>query len=195
MPIDPYVYPGTDVLRNRYGLRDPREVALREAATTALRLAELALRPVPGSYDLPHLRAVHRRLFGDIYEWAGELRTVALAKPGAVFALPEHIETYLTGVFAELQRQQQLRGLNRDQLCARLAHYLAEINAAHPFREGNGRAQRAFIGQLAAERGYRLAWERLDPDRNLRASQASLAGDERPLRELIDDLLDDPDKT
>jgi fido (protein-threonine AMPylation protein) len=194
MPFDPYVYPRTDVLRNRYGLRDPSELTLREAATAALRLAELVVRPVSGRYDLPHLQAIHRRLFGDIYEWAGELRTVALAKPGAMFALPEHIEAYLTGMFAELHREQQLRGLDRNQLPARLAHYLAEINAAHPFREGNGRAQRAFIGQLAAERGYRIAWDRLDPNRNLHASGASLAGNERPLRELIDDLLDDLDQ-
>jgi fido (protein-threonine AMPylation protein) len=78
--LDPYVYPGTSTLRNRYGVRDPTELARRETAASIVRLAELAARPIPGAYDLAHLQAFHRRIFGDVYDWAGEIRTVAIAK-------------------------------------------------------------------------------------------------------------------
>jgi cell filamentation protein len=67
---------------------------------------------------------------------------------------------------------------------------LAEVHAVHPFREGNGRTQRAFVGQLAGEAGYRVAWERLDPRRNVEASRASLRGDNAALLEIITELTE-----
>ena len=64
------------------------------------------------------------------------------------------------------------------------------MNAAHPFREGNGRAQRAFLGQLARDAGYTLAWRRLERDRNIKAARASHRGENAPLHELLDELLE-----
>jgi cell filamentation protein len=153
MAEDPYVYPGTNVLRNRFGLRDARELERRERDASYARLLQLAAEPLPGRYDLAHLQAFHRHIFGDVWPWAGELRSVAIAKENTMFALPEHIAPYLSNVLAGLPREDFLRGLPRRQLAARLAHYMAEINAVHPFREGNGRTQRAFVGQLAAQAG------------------------------------------
>jgi cell filamentation protein len=71
----------------------------------------------------------------------------------------------------------------------RLSHYLADVNALHPFREGNGRAQRAFFAQLAAESGYRLDWELVDPQRNTDAFIAAMHGEEGPLRELLSAIM------
>lgn len=69
------------------------------------------------------------------------------------------------------------------------------MNAAHPFREGNGRTQRAFFGQLARDAGHRVAWERLDPVRNVEASIASHNGDDEPLRKLLDELVENLEQT
>jgi cell filamentation protein len=190
MAVDPYVYPGTNVLRNRFGIRDASELARREAQASAYRTVQLGARPLPGRYDLPHLQAFHRHLFGDLYPWAGEIRTVVIAK-GDLFALPEHIVPYLTDLFTQLAAEKHLRGVGRKELVARLTHYLAEINAVHPFREGNGRMQRAFLGQLATERGYWLAWERGDRERNIAASIAAMRGDNGPLHAMLDSLVDD----
>jgi hypothetical protein len=74
-----------------------------------------------------------------VWPWAGELRTVAIAKDDTMFALPARIATYLSDVLARLPREGDLRGLPADRLADRLTYYLAEINAVHPFREGNGR--------------------------------------------------------
>jgi cell filamentation protein len=73
----------------------------------------------------------------------------------------------------------------------RLAYYLGEVNALHPFREGNGRAQRAFFGQLARDAGFTLAWQRLDPVRNVEASAATMRGDPEPIRKMLDALVRD----
>lgn len=80
MAADPYVYPGTDVLRNLLDLRDAAALAEREAALSAIRVAQLERRFIPGDFDLAHLQATHRHIFGDIYPWAGELRTVRITK-------------------------------------------------------------------------------------------------------------------
>jgi cell filamentation protein len=190
LPADPYVYAGTSCLRNRAGIRDPRELAQLEAEQTSILIAQLERTRLPGRYDLEHLRAFHRRIFGDIYEWAGELRSVAIAKDDSVFALPEHIEAYLAGMFDTLAGEDHLRGLARHPFLDRITHYYAELNAAHPFREGNGRAQRAFLGQLARDAGYTFAWARLERERNIEAARASHRGDNAPLLELLDELLE-----
>jgi cell filamentation protein len=190
MASDPYVYPGTDVLRNRLGLRDAAELAERDAAISAIRLAQLERRFIPGVYDLTHLQATHHHIFGDIYPWAGELRTVTISKEGDMFALPDHIGPYLTGVLADLAHEDHLCDLDRKSFVARLTHYYAEINAVHPFREGNGRTQRAFLGQIAKAAGHPVAWIRLDPERNVHAARGSHRGNNAPLRELLNDLVD-----
>lgn len=121
MNADPYVYPGTTVLRNTLGIRDPEALRRVEADLTFLRLVRLSADPLPGDYDLAHLQAFHRFLFEGLYEWAGELRS----------------------------------------------------------------AQRAFFGQLAADAGHRLDWQRIDPKQNTQASITAMRGDEQPLRELL----------
>jgi cell filamentation protein len=183
---DPYVYPGTSVLRNALGIRDAEQLHRVEANLTRLRIARLGADPLPGDYDLAHLQAIHRALFDGLYEWAGELRTVPLAKD-QLFCLPEHIESYAGEIFARLGGDRHLVGLDREAFVARLAHYFGEVNALHPFREGNGRAQRVFFGQLAAHAGYQLDWQHIDPERNINASKAAMRGDEQPLRDLLAD--------
>lgn len=187
MSDDPYVYPGTDVLRNMRGIRDGYELEKFETRLTYLRGLQIASDPLVGKYDLSHLRGFHRYLFAGLYEWAGELRTVVLAKTD-LFCLPEHIESYGAEIFGELAEEDRLRGLDREPFIGRLAHYLGDVNALHPFRDGNGRAQRAFFAQLAADAGYRLDWQLVDPQDNINASVAAMQGDEAPMRNLLGEI-------
>jgi cell filamentation protein len=189
---DPYVYPGTAVLRNLAGLEDALALADREAQTSTLRLAQLAALRLEGNYDLVHLQAFHRFIFQDLYSWAGGLRSVPLAKPDSMFALPEHVERYASELFRRLAAERYLRGLARDEFAERVTHYYAEINAVHPFREGNGRTQRAFLRQLALDADHTLSWEHLDAATLVYASQRSFVGDNAPMRELIETVLDLP---
>jgi cell filamentation protein len=186
--VDPYVDPSNGVLRNRLGITNPLRLMAAEADLSFAALADLGTRTLDGAYDLAHLQAFHREIFGDIYPWAGEIRTVGLART-EVFCLPHHIESYAAEVFADLAKERRLHGYGRPTFVERLTHYLAEINAIHPFRDGNGRAQRAFIRQLARQAGWPIDWSALDRERNDNACRASLRGDLAPLRTLLDELV------
>src|ERR1700722_7069520 len=181
MPDDPYADPATGVLRNKLGLRSSAELEAAEREITHAALIFLRESPVPASYDLLHLCAIHRRIFGDIYDWAGQLRTVAIAK-GSRFCLPQYIEPSAAEIF------RALHGVPRDVFTERLTYYLGEVNAVHPFREGNGRAQRAFFEQLASDAGFTLDWQHLGADRNIAASAAIMHGDPAPMRKMLDEL-------
>lgn len=173
---DPYVDPATGVLRNRLGITDAGELGRVEAEVVAA--AELVLyreRPVTGRYDLAHLQAIHRHLFGEVYEWAGELRTVDIAKGGTYFARVQHIEAEAHRVFNTLAAQEYLRGLDRQAFAAGAGRLLGDLNALHPFRDGNGRAQRGFLQLLARDAGWQLAWARVDPAENARRSATAMA--------------------
>jgi len=191
MPEDPYADPLTGVLRNRLGLSAAGELETAEREITHAALIFLKESPVAASYDLRHLCAIHRRIFGDIYDWAGQLRTVAIAK-GTWFCLPQYIESAAADTFRALHGEGLLRGLPRDAFTERLTYYLGEVNAVHPFREGNGRAQRAFFEQLASDAGFILDWQHLDADRNIAASAAIMHGDPVPMRKMLDELIQEP---
>ena len=133
---DSYCYPGTTVLKNRAGLHTQADLDFFEEEATAQRFAE----PLPsGKLDLRHLRAIHRHLFQDVYTWAGALRTVRISKGGNSFCYPENLDHEIRRLFADLARQKNLSGLDAASFADKAAHFLAELNAIHPFREGNGR--------------------------------------------------------
>jgi cell filamentation protein len=187
VPADPYTDPATGVLRNNFGLTTAAELAAAEREITHAALILLRQSPVRPSYDLPHLCEIHRRIFGDIYDWAGQVRTVSIAK-GIAFCLPQYIEPAASEVFGRLRKENFLQGLAREEFLDRLTSCLGEVNAVHPFREGNGRAQRAFFEQLASDAGYALNWQRLDADRNIAVSAAIMRGDPAPMRTMLDEL-------
>jgi cell filamentation protein len=186
---DPYLDPSTGLLRNTLGLVDSAALEQAEREITHFALARLSEQSLPGGYDLLHLQTFHRMIFQDLYPWAGELRTVAISK-GDMFCLPQHLESFSAEVFGALAKENRLRGLDRETFVSRLAFHFGEVNAIHPFREGNGRAQRAFFGQLARDAGYPLAWRRLDAARNISASIAIMRGDPEPMRLLLAGLIE-----
>lgn len=111
---------------------------------------------------------------------------------GSVFCLPQHLESYGADIFGRLAAADWLRGLAREEFITRLAEFLADINALHPFREGNGRTQRAFFSQLAHDAGHHIDWVRMEPARNVTASAAAHRGDLAPMRAMLGQLVDRP---
>ena len=186
---DEYTDLATGVLKNRLGITDEATLETTEAQFVAQRSHELVQDPIPGAFDLPHLQAIHRHLFGDLYEWAGQLRTVDVIKDTSRFAHHAYLERAAETIFRELAQENHLRGLEPAEFSRRAAHYLAEMNALHPFREGNGRAQRDFLSQLARENDYAIAWEQITQADMLDASRRSFSGDLAPLTMLIHDNL------
>jgi len=173
------------VLRNRYGITEEQALEKAEASAVAIRSLALVRKPLKGAFDLAHLQAIHRYLFQDVYDWAGQLRTVDMTKGATRFAHFGHIAGAAADVFTKLAKEQCLRGLNADEFSHRAAFYLGELNALHPFREGNGRTQRAFLLHVAFACGYYVAWEKMDREALLAASIASFNGKLEPLAALI----------
>ena len=183
--VDPYKFPDLDVLRNKPGIRDARLLQAYEYRASTERMLELAEEPIAGRFDLDHLKAIHKYAFQDVYDWAGELRSVSISKGGSLFALPEYIESYGKLVFGALADDEHLRGKALGVFVDRLAHYHGEINALHPFREGNGRSTRVFLDQLAKQAGYVLDFTRVVADQWNAAARESFAGNGEPMVKLF----------
>lgn len=109
-----------------------------------------------------------------------------------MFCLPQHLHSYGAEVFGKLAAADWLRGLPRARFVAQLAAFLGDANAPHPFRDGNGRAQRAFVSQLSHDAGHHIDWVYMNPDENIVASAASLHRDLAPLQAMLDELVDRP---
>jgi cell filamentation protein len=192
---DPYLDPRSGVFRNRLGLTDRAALAAVEVELTSARMNQLKRRRLPGRYDLEHLRAFHWTIFQDVYPWAGQLRTVLIVKAGASFCLPHQITSTAEEVFGRLAAADHLRGHDREAFLDGLTVLLAEVNALHPFREGNGRTQRAFLSQLARDAGFRLGWETVDRDANIAAARAAADGDLAPMRALLAPVVQPAQRT
>ena len=186
---DVYCIPGTAVLKNKAGITDQEQLDEFEGDFTAIRLLELTQNPVEGSFDLAHLCKIHQYLFQDVYEWAGEVRTVDIIRGDSRFCNVRHIQSYSNTVFSALAAEKYLVSLEPKVFAHRLAHYLSEINAIHPFREGNGRVQRLFISQLAEHANYSLDYSALGQAEVYPVMQESFLGNEQPLSELIFQII------
>lgn len=171
---DPYLIPGLPILRNRLGITTEAELELIERTIVSQRASE----GVPaGVFDLAHLCAIHRRLFQDIYDWAGEIRTVEISKDGHQFQFRRFIETGMADVHRRLVAADFLSGLGLARFAERAGEIIGDINYVHPFREGNGRAQLQYLRLLAHRAGHPIDLIRLDADAWMSASRAAHRGD------------------
>jgi cell filamentation protein len=174
---DHYTDAATGVLKNRLGITTEDELKKAEASFASARSYELFQTPLKGKFDLEHLKSIHSYLFKDLYEWAGQCRDIDISKGDNFFAHHSHIEAAAETIFAKLGKEKHLSKLPKADFCERAAFYLGEINALHPFREGNGRAQREFISHLACKNGYYIEWQNISQEEMIQASIESFKGD------------------
>lgn len=179
---DPYVYPDTDVLINKRNIRDFDNLQAFERLMSRKRFRQ-PLPEIPLTYK--GYKAIHRHIFQDVYEWAGKSRTVSLAKGQTFFGPPDHVDTEMKKRFELLKKENNLKNLNREAFAKRAAEHLNEINAVHPFREGNGRAQRLFLKELARQAGHTINLERIKPEPWHEASVKGFSQDHKAMENLI----------
>lgn len=176
---DPYVYEGTEVLRNLLSITDSQALENFELEMTSLRADE----PLPnGRFGVAHYRNIHKHLFQDIYEWAGRYRTVRTGKGGNWFCYPENLTREMNNLFSGLKENDFLRSRLFEEFVPSVAEFISELNAFHPFREGNGRAQLSFLSILAENAGHPLDMQRLRPTEFLAAMIDSFNGNLEPLK-------------
>ena len=178
-----YCYSDVPVLKNKLRIRNGEILNKIERELTFLKGTELDEHPLEGKLDFDYLKKIHRFLFGDIYDWAGEIRKVDISK-GNVFCLHEYIEANARALFDELKNENYL-DINFEDLPERIAYYFGEVNTLHPFREGNGRTQRIFFREMASRLGYDLDFNDVSRTEMIKASNAAFHRDYKQLEKLV----------
>ena len=163
-PISDNCCPGTAVLINKFDIRDEAKLNEVETVLMSARSAEWMELPKADSFDFTHYKAAHHFLFSDLYDWAGQVRTVNISKKGTNFCLAENIERQADLIFGRLKEQDCFKGLPHDEFVEEIVDFYCATNYLHPFREGNGRTQRAFLTQLIRNAGYDINWPEVDGD-------------------------------
>lgn len=184
-----YVDPKTGILKNIPGITDPDVLLFVESGAVTKRLQELYNNPIKIK-GIENLFDIHKHLFQDIYVWAGKKRVVEISKDGKQFFPTTHFDnasSYINSLIADYKK---IRKNRRKELAEKLAEILDNVNYFHPFREGNGRAQREFLRLLALEKGLIL---NLNPPDNKsvfeRYMKGTIESDLVTLKELIFELI------
>lgn len=178
-----YCYPDSDVLVNRLGLTVADALESAEIELTQARIEQFE--PDFDGIFLAGLQEIHRHLFQDVYEWAGKIRTVDISKGSTRFANVSRIIPEADKLFEQLAQESHLAGLPHSQFVARLAHYYCELNVIHPFRDGNGRAQRLLFEVIGINAGYALRWGPIERDEWVDANIAAYNCRLEPLIHLL----------
>ena len=175
-PISANCYSGTTVLINKFDIRDEEKLNEVEGVLTSAHYTEWLSAPKVENFDFKHYKAIHRFLFSDLYDWAGEVRTVNISKKGTQFVPAEQIESHADQIFRRLEEHNFFKGLPHDEFVEEIVDFYCVTNSLHPFREGNGRTQRVFLTQLIRNAGYDINFADMDTDLLMIATIQSAQG-------------------
>ena len=183
-----YCYPGTQVLRNKLGIRDFD--VLSELERETVRFKTMNVHDIRGNFDAKHIKAVHKHLFGDIYPWAGKFRTGDIWKDGSSFCHYWHIESELKKWHAGVVADGFMCEItDKSDVVEHLEQHFAVLDRIHPFREGNGRMERVMIGMLANNAGYHFDISGVSREDWIRASKLATYGTHFPMQNIFDSAL------
>lgn len=170
-----YCYPDTaDILKNKLNIHDAGRLLEAEIRLVSIRLYQLYANPISGSFDFEHLCNIHHHIFQDVYDWAGKTRTVNIAKGNSLFCPAWNLSGYADDIFRSYHKDCMRTKDSRSEFIHILAEHYADLNALHPFREGNGRSQREFCRELCLKCGYLFDLTHTCRDEMLKASIDSL---------------------
>lgn len=192
MADERYCYPPDfSVLKNRLGIRDSDEL---DRAERIIVLGRTRQGSPTGNLDAQHIKSIHKHLFQDVYDWAGQYRSVEIGKGGRWFHNHRYIEQGMADVEKTLRSGRFGQGMTADQYSDFASEVIANLNYVHPFREGNGRTQTEFLRQLSERAGHELNSEKIQRDVWITACHVSHSGTNDLLKAAITYAID-PDRT
>jgi cell filamentation protein len=172
-----YCYPGTDILKNKLGIKDDNALTIAEREITSLKLLMLYNMPIMEKINFQNLCKIHKIIFEDIYEWAGLIRHGDfLSKGDSIFCRGQYILENADQIMKNIQNENNLCGLPKIKFIERMAYFMGEVNALHPFREGNGRSSREFFRQLALNANFNLDFSKTEKEELLTADIEAFNG-------------------
>lgn len=181
---DPYSYDNSWILANKFNIENKEELDALEATLTTIRARE----GIPkGNFDYKHLKDIHGHLFGDLYDWAGQQRTIEISKMSndRTFTPKDQVEKKLNDTFEKLKDDNYLKDLSQDKFAKKIGDLINDINEAHPFREGNGRTMREFVTAVSNEAGYEINWSSMNKQEWNQASKDGFEGNPKPMHDLM----------
>ena len=184
-------YPGTTCLVNKLGIQDELALAETEAAVVLGKASLLDQQPIPGVFDFEHYKRIHQFLFCDLYDWAGQIRTINLSKKGTAFVPAAEIESCAVACFKRLAEFSG-EGMSHRELAEEVADFYHTVNMLHPFREGNGRTQRIFFTQWIRSLGYDFDLSSVDPDAFMIATIYAAQGVMDQLADFFEQMIEQP---
>ena len=195
---DAYFWPNSTVLKNKVGLTHAASLRAFEYEATRQRAEQLRAQPLAGRFDTAHYRAIHHHLFQDVYEWAGAFRKVEFSKGSSAFAplktATHSLESWGEKILGDIAAENYLKGLKKTAFVERLTHHYGELNFWHPMREGNGRATKEFLFQLAKQAGFELEFQRVGPKTWNTAAERQTSAHDRTLSLEVFDKITTPSR-
>jgi cell filamentation protein len=188
-----YFVEGGDVLKNKLNISNPGELRRAEedcfsdAATTIINDDD-----IPDKLDFTYLKELHGKLFGKIYDFAGKIRTVNITKidSSIPFCYADFIESEAERIFSELEKEKYLRGRSKADFVDGICWLLTELNALHPFREGNGRTIRFYLQMLGMKAGYIIKYKDVSHEEIIEADKLAFLGKTKNVRELYNKIVE-----
>lgn len=171
MTFPPYTYPDSSVLINQRNIRDAATLETLERKITLLALSEMTDRVI-GDFDVVHLKRIHYVLFHHLYAWAGQFRLIDIGKDQTLFCRAAFLDGEAERIAQWIRQRHYLQAVHAEPFAQQAGELMTHLNMLHPFREGNGRAQREFVRQLARFQGFTLDYRRMDVERYMAASTA-----------------------
>lgn len=159
---DPYVYEETGTLKNKLGIKDYEELRKAESDISFVKLLTVDRDVDCSKFDLDYIKNIHKYILDDIYDWAGEFRTVPMVKPEDIlggdtvrYAYPKEIEPKAKECLNELNRV-NWNAKSLDDKAMNFTKLIAELWQVYPFRDGNTRTIVTYAFRFAEEHGFRM---------------------------------------
>lgn len=165
---DPYCYKNTDVLINKFDIKDT--IILEQAETEISELSSASIDFSPPPYNFVYLQEIHKTLFGDLYSWAGKIRTIGMNKGDTMFCRPEYIQREADKLFKTFSNTNYFQNIPISSLISEVAELYGDLNIIHPFREGNGRSQRILFEHIIVNCGFKISWANVNKEQWIQAN-------------------------
>lgn len=191
-------YDGTWVMKNRLNIRSRDDLELVEKKIATLKSFSLHDATQNMGFGLDRLKAIHKHLFEDLYDWAGQERDFEAKKFSNTQTFMDPSEFQDT--FAEIEQDLIESGwfeegykVSQDEFSSKIADIYTKVNSAHPFPEGNGRAAREYLKAIGAEVGYTVDFDMTSKEAWYDAAKKSFEGNKAPLKILFKEISSESD--
>lgn len=188
-PLQDDCYENSTVLKNKFNIRDAKQLDIMELSVTSMLIAKAAIEIPFENVDFDFYKNLHKYIFADIYDWAGTVRTVDMSKKGTNFCAADKINERGQRIFQRLSNLNFLKDIKGDTFIVEFTDLYCDLNYLHPFREGNGRTQRLFLSMLVSHLGMSLDFAQIDADYLMIATIKSVSGDIFMLRDIFREYI------